>query len=267
MNSTSLKTELSLFLRFMQRDAYLYRNRIMKYVTNYAIIYPVLYAFSFGYLQSQIYFQQSNALLGTILFTGNFLVVAIVLTYKLSIELLFDLEGERAIDYQITILRPQLVLLERIIFASLFAFVILLPYFPMAKFFLGSLLITTNVSWIKLATILYMACLLGASYNHLVACSLKNSHSLGFFWRRINMPLFITGGFWIPWYVMNNLSSLLGAITLCNPFLYITEGIRQSIISGNEFLPFYVCISALLGFSVLFTLLTFYMFKRRVDHI
>lgn len=267
MNSTSLKNECLLFLRFMQRDAYLYRHRIVQYMTNYAIIYPLLYAFSFGYLQSQIYFQSNNAQLGTVLFCGNFLVVAIVLTFKLSIDLLFDLEGDRAINYQIIILRPQLIIIQRILFTSLFSFVVLLPYFPVAKLFLAHLLITQHASWFKLAIILYLSCLMGAAYNHLAACSLTNSNVIGTFWRRCNMPLFLMGGFWIPWIIMNKVSPILGAITLLNPFLYVTEGIRQTILASPDFLSFGQCVAALIAFSIIFTVLACYFFKKKMDHI
>lgn len=251
----------------MQRDAYLYRHRIVQYVTNYAIIYPLMYAFSFGYLQSQIYFQSNNAKLGTMLFCGNFLVVAIVLTFKLSIDLLFDLEGARSINYQITILRPQLIIIQRIIFTSLFSFIVLLPYFPVAKLLLSDLLMTQHASWFKLGVILYLSCLMGAAYNHLAACMLKSSHVIGTFWRRCNMPFFMTGGFWIPWYVMNKTSTLLGTVTLLNPFLYVTEGIKQTILSGSEFLSFANCVIALLFFSLAFTILACYFFKKKMDHI
>lgn len=267
MNSNQLKTEFILFFRFAQRDYYLYRNRIKKYILNYACIYPMLHAFSFGFLQSQIYFNESNIMLGTILFTGNFLLVVVLLTYKLSIELLFDIEGDRYIDYQLTILRPQLILLERIVFTSIFSFFILLPYFPVAKLLLGNYLVTANISWIKLFGILYASCLMTASYNHMAATILPSTDEIGFFWRRINIPLFTIGGFWIPWYAMNNFSPILGTISLLNPFLYITEGIRQSILGQSQFLSVGTCLGTLILFSIIFTVVTFFVFNKKMDHI
>lgn len=267
MNQSQHKTELILFLRFAQRDYYLYRHRIKKYLINYACIYPLLHAFSFGFLQSQIYFSDSNIILGTMLFTGNFLLVVVLLTYKLSIELLFDIEGDRYIDYQLTILRPQLILLERILFTSVFSFFILLPYFPIAKILLGSYFAIAQISWIKLIIILYASCLMTAAYNHLAAALLPSTDEIGYLWLRVNIPLFTIGGFWIPWYAMNKFSPILGAISLLNPFLYITEGIRQAILNQEQFLSLTTCLFMLIFFSVIFTGITFIVFKKKMDHI
>lgn len=259
---------LSLFFRFMQRDFYLYKNRIVQYIVNYAIIYPVIHAFAFGYLQSNIYFGQQLQEMGTILFTGNFLIVIVILTYKLSIELLFDLEGDRYIDYQITLFSPRLLLIERILFSTLFSCVILLPYFPVAKLLLGSLFYTQHANWLQLAAIVFASCLMCSSYNHLVACALPDSNKIGFFWRRVNTPLVtILGGFWIPWFAIKKFSTMLGYMTLANPFIYVTEGIRQSILQSQNFLPFFASLSMLLFFSVVLAGCTLYVFKRRMDHI
>lgn len=263
-----LLTTFSLFFRFMQRDLYLYKNRIIQYVVNYAVIYPTIHALAFGYLQSNAYFGSNASDMGTILFTGNFLIVIIILTYKLSIELLFDLEGDRSIDFQITILNPRLLIIQKIIFSTLFSSIILLPYFPIAKLLLGHLFVSANTVWPYLLCIQIASCLLCSVYNHLIACLLPDSNSIGFFWRRINTPLVtILGGFWIPWYALRNFSPMLGILTLANPFIYITEGIRQSILQSDRFLSFGVCLSMLLLFSLILTLWTFYAFKKRLDHI
>ncbi len=268
MNYSSCKNQTLIFLRLMQRDWYQYKDRIFSYyLINYALIYPALYAFSFGYLQANLFFGNTDPLKGTILFVGNFLLVVIVLSFNLGLELLFDLEHDRTVDYQMTIINPRLIIIERILFTSLFTFFILLPYYPVAKLLLGSFFVTSALSIPKAIALLYVSSLMCAAYNHFVACVLPSADSIGIFWRRVNTPLFMLGGFWVPWYVLQKFSPWLGAVAMLNPFLYVTEGMRQAVLNNNLFLPFWHSFFMLLLFTAMFTGAALWKFKKRVDHI
>ncbi|MDR3551072.1 MAG: ABC transporter permease [Candidatus Babeliales bacterium] len=254
------------FLRFLQRDIYSYRQRVYTYLINYAVIYPVLYAFAIGYLQSNSYFG-NNPLQGSSLLIGHLLIIIIVFANMLNIGLLFDFENHRFIDYQVTLLNPRLILLERILFASIFTFAISMPFFPIAKLVLGDAFVTTQTSWLKTFLMLFVSSLFCATYTQFMVCIIPNSRKLRSYWMRINFVLNTLGGLFIPWYVINKLSLTLGSIALINPLLYITEGLRQSILAQPEYLPFWLCICMLLIFAIAFTLLSFHFFKKRVDHI
>lgn len=254
------------FLRFLQRDIYSYRHRISTYLINYAIIYPVLYAFAIGYLQSNSYFG-NNPLQGSSLLIGHILIIILVFANMLNIGLLFDFENQRFIDYQVTLLHPRLILLERILFASVFTFAISMPFFPIAKWVLGDAFVTTYTSWPKTYFMLYVSSLLCATYTQFMVCIIPSSRKLRSYWMRINFVLNTLGGLFIPWFVINKLNLTLGYITLLNPFLYITEGLRQAILAQPEYLSFWLCISILLAFATAFTLLSFHYFKKRVDHV
>ena len=268
MNYSAYKNQALIFLRLMQRDWYQYRQRILNYyLINYTLIYPALYAFSFGYLQANIFFGHSDPLKGTILFVGNFLLVVIVLSFNLGLDLLFDLEHDRTVDYQMTVINPRLIIIERILFTSLFTFFILLPYYPVAKLLLGAFFITSSLSIPKVLTILYASSLMCSAYNHLVACMLPSSDSIGIFWRRVNTPLFMLGGFWVPWYVLQKFSPWLGAVAMLNPFLYVTEGMRQAVLNNALFFSFWHSLGMLLVFTIIFTYSALWKFKKRVDHI
>lgn len=259
---------LILFFRFMQRDLYVYKNRVLQYVVNYALIYPMIHAFAFGYLQSNAYFSDGMQHMSTILFTGNFLIVIYVLTYKLSIELLFDIEGDKYINYQMTLLDPRLILIQKILFSTFFSALVLLPYFPVAKLLLGNYFFTDNINWFHLGAIVLSSSFMCSAYNHLAASVIPTTHKIGFFWRRVNTPLMtILGGFWVPWFALKRFSALLGYLTLGNPFIYVTEGIRRSILGTETFLPWAVSVSMLICFSIVMIGLTWKVFKRRMDHV
>lgn len=254
------------FLRFLQRDVYIQKQRIGTFLINYGIIYPTIYSFAIGYIMANTYFG-NTPLQGSALFIGHILVIIVAFANSLNIGLLFDFEHQRCIDYQITLLSPHLILLERILFASLFTFVISIPFFPIAALILGKSFVTTHTSWPKMFLVLYISSLCCSAYTQFTACVIPSSHKLRSFWMRVNFGLINFGGIFIPWYLMKQFSSLLGYITLLNPLLYVTEGLRSAILNRTEFLPVWICIGAMLIFSILFTLLSFYFFKKRVDHI
>ncbi|MGB8367036.1 MAG: hypothetical protein WCD44_01640 [Candidatus Babeliales bacterium] len=257
---------LKIFCYFLWRDIYIYRKKLLDNIINYSLLYPLIYAVSFVYLQSSIYFTDNSTFMGTLIFAGTIMLPIMVLTYEITFALLFDLEQDRFIDYQIILLSPRLVLLERIVFATLFSFFLTIPYFPVSKLLLGSRLDLSTISWPALLAILLFGSFCFASYQLLAACILK-SNQLRTFWSRVN-GLFITfGGFWIPLETMAQYSTILGICVQGNPALYLTEGVRQAILQRPIFFPLSYCVFILCIMSVFCILCSWYFFKKRTDHI
>ena len=262
-----IKRSALLFLQFLRRDAYVHMRNLRLYIVNYTFLYPATFALSFAYLQVNTFFGSGNATLSTVLFSGNILVLIMIITYKETSTLLFDLEANRFIDYQISVLQPRLVIVERIFFTSLLTFAIALPFFPVGKLLLWNYLDTSNASWLQLIIILYLGSLCCSAYHQLAILVLKNSSQITSLWARANNFLMSLGGFFIPWHIQYKYSPLLGNIAYCNPLMYLSEGVRQALVGGPEFLSFTQCALSLFVFSVLFTVLCWHLFKKRVDHI
>jgi ABC-type multidrug transport system permease subunit len=218
-------------------------------------------------LQTNILFGSGNERLGTMLFTGNIIVIMMVISYKHTIDLLFDLEHGRFIDYQLMLLNPRLLILERIIFAGFYTCIFSLPFFPVAKICLGSYLETTHTSWLQVIFVIFVGSLCCAAYHQTAALMLKRSNQISTLWARINHILINFGGFWIPLYIFREYSPILGYAVYINPFLYITEGLRRAVLASDEFLSVWLCIGMLAGFTILFIVASWYLFKKRVDHI
>jgi ABC-2 type transport system permease protein len=123
-----------------------------------------------------------------------------------------------------------------------------------------------HVAWPSLFLMLYLGCLCCAAYNKLAVMFLRIK-TLSSFWVRFNQPLQAFGGFWIPSHIIHTFSPALGYLVRLNPLMYLTEGIRQALIGGPDFLPIWQCASALLFMSIFFSALACYFFKNRVDHI
>jgi ABC-2 type transport system permease protein len=262
-----MKHSALIFLQFLRRDFYVHGRRIGNLIVNYSIIYPVMYAFVFGYIQTNVYFGHGNATQGTILLAGNISIIAMIITFQYALDLLLDLEHDRFIDYQMTILHPSLIIIERILFSSLFAFLLVIPSLPLSKILLQENMDTHNTAWGFVFIAMYLGALCCAAYHQLAIILIKKSDSISLLWSRVNIPFIALGGFWIPFHIIYTYSPLLGNAVRINPILYFSEGLRQALVGGPQFFSFTLCISMLICFSIIFCIASLFFFKRRVDHI
>lgn len=258
---------LRIFLQLLRRDCYVYGKRIVTYAINFSIIYPLSYAFCFAYLAPNAYFANASATKGTVLYAGNIMLIMLNIAYAMLKPIVFDLENDRFLDYQMGFLHPRWVLTEHFLFTSLFSMILLFPFYPISKLVLGNYLDTTSTNWMLLLVMVLMGILTCTSYVLCAMSFIPGSQHIKSFWIRITIPLFFLGGFWIPWAVIKSYSPFLGYALLLNPFMYITEGIKQALISGPEFLPLSICIPTLIVFTTVFYCGALYFFKKKVDHI
>jgi ABC-type multidrug transport system permease subunit len=267
MITPSIKHNLIILWYFFRRDICAHTKQLYKQLIDFSLIYPVQYAICFAYLQARLFFGTQNIKQVTVFFAGSILVIILVFTFRLTVDLLFDLQNERFIDYQITMLSPRLVLLERIVFASLYTFILTVPFYPVAKIVLRNHIETSHASWLHLWIILFAGALCLSAYHQCATLILKRGEQLSSLWARVNFVLITFGGFWVPLHAMHDYSPLFAYFMQLNPALYVSEGLRQALVGGPEFLSFWHCLIALLLFSGVFIVASWYLFKKRVDHI
>lgn len=252
----------------MQRDWYVQTRRLHTWLINYAILKPVLYAFYVAYVQTRVFFgANGDPLRGTSLFAGEMLFVIFPLTYQLIVPLLYDLEGDRYIDYQLTFLNAKCILTQRIFFSSFFTFLMLIPFYPLAKLLLGSNIATDNTQWLILFPFLYICSLTISAYHMAAICILNNSAQTRTLWARINLPIIFLGGLSTPLFIIKRYSSALGTISYLNPAIYISEGLRAILLGNKDYLPINICFLMLTLFFFIFTLTSLCFFKKRIDSI
>jgi len=249
----------------MRRDALLLRPMLVRYIINNVLILPLLVIFNDGYIMQMVLFG-TNAQLNTMRFVGSLLLPLLVLTFTLATTLLYDFEYNRFVDYQIIVLDPAWVVLERIVFNALFTFIMMVPFYPLCKILLGAKFVTTQTSWLLLLAILLLASLMASAYHIAAMCILPSSSMFIRLWARVNAPLFLLGGFVAPWAVVYEICPAVAYALLLNPFMYVSEGIRQAIIGGTMFFSAWVCMSALILFYALFYGAALWFFKKRMDH-
>ncbi len=253
-----------IFLQFMHRDFYVRKKRLFDNILNYAIIYPLIWGVEIAYLQTNIYFGGANIERNTIFFAGSIIFLMIIFSYNQNIDLLFDFENKRFIDYQISIFNPFLVMFERIAFSGLYTFFMLLPYYPITFLLFRSNIDFSHIVWFKALTILFLGSFCISAY-FVLAASLLESSNLRSLWARVNRPMMLLGGAWVPWYVVHQYSPIFSYFLYLNPCIYISEGVKGAITGNPLFLPFWLCFSMLIVFAICLTMGAWWAFKRRTD--
>lgn len=260
-----MNRDLLIFKEFFKRDLYAFSKYKITYFINYSLIFPALFSLTFGYIIPFTAFNQ-NVLPSTgFLLASSVVFLFLIFPVSQNIFLLLDLENEKYVEYQATLLNPKYIILEKILFSSLFTFLIVIPFFFVSKLILGDIFDVSKLSVIKLLITLFLASCMASSYVIFCLLKMKNPSKMGMWWRRVNTPLFMLGGAWVPWLIMAKVSVFLGYITLLNPFLYVTESLRGAILGPEKFIHFHYCVVALIIFTLIFTHLSLKTFKKRID--
>lgn len=254
------------FFGLIFRDFYVYRSRIPRLIASYSIVYPVLYGLCFGYLLAGV--SNSNQA-PNVFFVGTILYALFSLTFSLNFEFLFDFESNRTIEYQLQLLPARLLLFQKMLVQTIIATIIMLPFFPLLTTIFSSVFPADPIQWGWVTFLTILACMLCVSLNVLMACAVAHAHQTRIFWRRVNFPLIMLGGFLTPYSAMRHVFPRIAPLALINPILAVTEGLRDSIVGApvGTFVPAWICTIILLVWICGCFAGACYFFKRKVDHV
>jgi hypothetical protein len=256
------------FLQLLRRDIYVAFKQFSILGINYGFIYPFMYALCFLYVEPRVLFEQHMTLQnGSITFIGQISLFALILSFHATINVLFDLVGDRFIDYQCTLLNARAVLIERLVFAALFSFFLLLPFFPVAKMLFPDAFLIPHASWLSLSWILLLTAFMTSAYHLMAACLMRGPHQISRLWIRCNEIMLTIGGLLVPWHVIYETSHVLGYLALLNPLVYVSEGARQALLTGPEFFPLWISSTVMIIVTIVCTIVACRVFKKRIDHI
>lgn len=262
-----MRNMIRVMMMFIWRDWLVYRPMAMTLFINYGIISPVVYTYAYGYIIPRLGIQSVTDQSATIFFAGSILTVLFPLAFTWHKELLQDLESTRFIAYQLSVLSPYMVMFERIVFGSWVVMIHAIPYFIMAVWLLGSKLVLTNLSLWRFMLCLYGGAFVCSAFVMMLVCFVQDFRSVRNFWLRVNHPMLQMGGLFMPWYIMNETSRLLGIITLVNPMLYITEGLKQSLMNDPRFFSFIYSITGISVFTIIFYRMALHYLRRKLDYV
>jgi len=257
--------KLAVFAQLFRRELFVYRYRLQRYFINYLLIYPFLYSVCFGYLQAKTYFGTSASTTGTLSFAGVGLIMMMITAYRTTFDVFHDLLDYKNIVYRVTVSSIPIALAQHLLFGWILSTLLMLPFYPTAYLLAGSVFNMSNTNWYALALIIIIGCLCCVSYHLLAAICLTRIEHTSTFWFRGNFVMLVFGGAWIPHYVIQTVFPAVGYFTYALPITYISDGLRQAIIGGPQFMSLSICIPMLLLFSCAFIKLSAYALKKRLD--
>lgn len=249
------------------RQFRMYKSKIKEFVIDDLFLWPLIFAVGSCYLAPLMYFGPGFERKAMMLYTGNILLQLLILGFNQASDLLDDRVGNKVFEYQRIGAPLWLLIIGRILFATLMMFLLTLPLLPMTKLYIGDVCYTKEVLWGEYTFILFLSSFVMASYSFFTSSFINGFHQLEDLWMRSNEPLLWLGGFWNPWYIMAGIFPLVGFFTRFNPLLYISEGLRQTTVPGPEFFPLLhsMCFLVLFGIGLCFG--TYFLLKRRFDSI
>ncbi len=186
-----------------------------------------------------------------------------------TFEFISDLDGERAIDYHLTLPIPSsLVLVKSIALYAFKSIIFGFITFPWVVFLIWNELDWQLFSWPRFILMFLSICLFTGCFFILLSSIAKNRNNLRKIGLRIIFPLWFFGAGQFPWQVIyDKVSPKLAYVLLANPWVYAMEGMHAATIGQQGFLPFWICLGAVLTVSFLFGSVGIARLMKRLDAI
>ena len=179
---------------------------------------------------------------------------------------MMDLNGERVIDYELTLpLSATQVFLRHV-----FTWFIQVSLVTSLNLVLGKLLLWDrfDLSEISIPKYLLFYVLMNLCFSCIAGISsfkFHNFDSLGRFWGRLGFQLIYLGGMLFPYIIVQKNIPWLSYALLLNPFTYVYEGLRGAVLGPVGFMNYWLCAGMVVGFIVTFAFIGYRCFRTRLD--
>jgi len=205
---------------------------------------------------------------------GSFMVAGMCATagmfevFPSIMNLVADFEGDRIISYYSTLPIPtSLVFIRLFLTYSLSAMLMALWVIPLGKLVLWHQFSLSVIHVPKfLLAVIFMSFLYGA-LTLWVASFVPAMERISTVWIRFIYPMWFLGGYQFSWYVLHNFFPNLACLNLLNPFTYVMEMIRASILGQEGYINFWLCLVALTLFIIFFMWHGIKRLKTKLDFI
>jgi len=179
-----------------------------------------------------------------------------------------DLQGDKTIGYYLSLPLPSWMFFIEQAFASAYrSLASSILILPLGKLILGNDLILYNINWPHFIIALLIINIFYGFFTLFIASYVQDLSALTMVRSRIMFPLWFLGGFQFPWKMLYSVAPKLAFISLCNPIIYVMDGIRSTILPQEQYLPFWTCMGMLVLFSALFGYIGIQKLKKRLDCI
>lgn len=248
------------------REWFRIRESVRNQMVNSWLIWPVLFGYRNGYFVPLAAFGGQSQLKATELVLGMNLFMIVVTGFFMVLDIINERLDTKVLQYHISVTSFRTTFFVRLIFTVLYAYILILPFCAVVKLVLGSWFITTHVSWPLLALILLLGTTLTITYLFCWIGILDKISNLEHMWERGVEPVMWLAGVWAPGYAIAQ-SGVPGMalLTTINPFLYVSEAIRQIFLPGPQYASLATCCIVMVSSSIVFTLISYHLLKHRMD--
>ncbi|MFZ5954672.1 MAG: hypothetical protein ACOYT8_06275 [Candidatus Dependentiae bacterium] len=198
------------------------------------------------------------------LYLVNICQILFLLGFNLAFNLVFDLKFDRFIQYHFTLpISKRWLFAQYVCSFMLKCITISLPLVSLGLFLLRDIILLSHANWLQFGIMYTTSMIFFALLFLTLSFKYEYKWFLDNIWPRRLSPLFLLSASFFPWYKVKAFSNFFGYLFLLNPITYIIEGFRTTLLGGNYYLPFWLCLSVLVcSIAGLIVLLTNAVYKR-----
>ena len=259
----SLSFYFNVFKQLLAEELLVFRANFADKIVNVGIWVSCTAAI-FGYIMPSFGLTNfgSFQLAGLIASAGLFEVFPSVMV------LVSDIEGDRAISYNLTLPIPSwVVLFKKLCYYAINSMSLSLAVTPIGKLVLWNQFDLTKISLVPFFLMLFMSSIFYGALTLWLASKVANMTKISNVWMRFIFPMWFLGGFQFSWTVLYGVSPIAAYINLFNPLTYVMEGMRGALLGQQGFISVWYCILALAFFSILCWWRALVRLKKRLDFV
>jgi ABC-2 type transport system permease protein len=254
--------QMRAFRAVLRRDLFVTWSELPVFLAQ-VILQPLFLLFVFGKVLSELGYTRHGY--SNLLFPGLLALTAVItgmqtLAFPLVVEFGWTKEIE---DRLLAPMSTLLVAAEKVLFASMRAFIATTVMIPVGILILGS--IPWRWSGVPLLLLtMVLGSLLGAGLG-LVMGTLVVPQRINIVFSLVFTPLLFTGCSQYPWPSLSNLR-WFQIVTACNPMTYVSELMRAALVPSVPHIAPWVCIVVLAGsLTALMTIGVRGFYRRAID--
>ena len=255
--------ELNVFLKLLKRDLKIFSNNaIDNYINTMCWVLLSLGVYQFIMPKMGLNFQ------------GDFLLVSCVISKAFFgvmdnvTNIVADLGENKTISYDMTLpISHTLLFIKIAISNAIYTCLLSLLVLPAGKLLLWNYLHFPHFNLLKFLIIIFTSSVFAGFFSLCIIGITKSIMQIEDIWSGIIHPLFALGGFNFTWKVMLTVSPFLAYLNLFNPVMYMFEGMRSATLDPALSIPFWICVTMLLLFSIPMGYIGVHLLKKRLDAI
>ena len=256
------------FWGLMLRDARVLAREFVPFLLR-TIMNPLLFTFVFTYVFPKIGAGitpggNTQVSFATVIAPG---LVAVAIFFQgiaaVALPLATELGGTREIEDRVMAPLPvSVVALEKVIWSSLQSIIAAAAVLPLVMLVSAEPVSITVASWPMLIVTVLLAALV-AGYLGLVIGTVVKPKQIGLIFSLVVVPVTFLGCTYYPWSQLSHIP-WLQVLTLFNPLVYVSEGLRIALTPEIPHMPVVAVLSALTALLIALGALGTWLFIKRV---